>query len=229
MRCTALTLMPTVLAIAGAVQCVASWRGALVTQQCRVSATTRSAISRPSGGTREGRVLSRSNPSTPSCDEALLPTPNRCLALAGARAHDLDRAETIPAQKDDPCPPHVFLPAVPVRNDRFETSTVGGTPRRIPGRCARLAHNVRGTNLHFGSEYFDPEAGDNAVIALIIVAPIIENMMERVVTLEPIEEAPRQDPPVMKAVMQDRVGRIADHHAGSESGAVRKPSDQDRR
>ena len=58
--------------------------------------------------------------------EALLPTPNRCLALAGA-AHDLDRAETIPAQKDDPCPPHVFLPAVPVRNDRFETSTVGGT------------------------------------------------------------------------------------------------------
>ena len=161
-------------------------------------------------------------------------------------------------------------------------------------------------NLHFGSEYFDPEAGDNAVIALIIVAPIIENMsrpaervvafynqrgtaeqwikegknaikwtrlscrslrnnavrlqlhalaynlgnfmrtlalpdtveqwsltplreLERVVTLEPIEEAPRQDPPVMKAVMQDRVGRIADHHAGSESGAVRKPSDQDRR
>src|SRR5262249_11660345 len=49
---------PTVLAIAGALQ----WGGAWL-----VSATTRSTVSTGSGGMREGRVLSRVNPSIPSC------------------------------------------------------------------------------------------------------------------------------------------------------------------
>jgi hypothetical protein len=62
MRCTELTLTPVSLAIASAVQCVVSPGGSL-----RVSATTRSATSAPSGGIREGRVLSRRRPSTPSC------------------------------------------------------------------------------------------------------------------------------------------------------------------
>lgn len=49
-------------AIMVAVQCVASPGGSVC-----VSATTRAATSAPSGGMREGRVLSRSRPSKPSC------------------------------------------------------------------------------------------------------------------------------------------------------------------
>ena len=55
-------LIPTALAIAGAVQWVASCGGAWL-----VSAMTRSTVSVGSGGMREGRVLSRVNPSIPSC------------------------------------------------------------------------------------------------------------------------------------------------------------------
>src|SRR6267143_4691210 len=62
MRRTEDGLIPTVLAIAGALQWVASWGGAWL-----VSAMTRSTVSAGSGGTREGRVLSRFNPATPSC------------------------------------------------------------------------------------------------------------------------------------------------------------------
>ena len=61
MRRTALALMPAAFAIMSAVQCVVSPGGS-----ASVSATTRSATSGPSGGMREGRVLSRSSPSTPS-------------------------------------------------------------------------------------------------------------------------------------------------------------------
>jgi hypothetical protein len=53
-----LALMPMAFAIIEAVQWVASTGGSV-----RVSATTRSAISEPSGGIREGRVLSRRRPS----------------------------------------------------------------------------------------------------------------------------------------------------------------------
>jgi len=61
-RCTELTLTPVALAIAGAVQCVVSPGGSE-----SVSCTTRATISALSGGIRDGRVLSRSNPSTPAC------------------------------------------------------------------------------------------------------------------------------------------------------------------
>ena len=53
--------MPAALAIMAAVQWVVSPGGS-----ARVSATTRSATSGPSGGMREGRVLSRRSPSKPS-------------------------------------------------------------------------------------------------------------------------------------------------------------------
>lgn len=53
--------MPLVRAIKSAVQWVVSVGGS-----ANVSATTRSATSGPSPGTREGRVLSRKRPSTPS-------------------------------------------------------------------------------------------------------------------------------------------------------------------
>ena len=58
MRCTELTLMLVALAIMAATQWVASAGGSL-----SVRATTRSATSGPSGGMRDGRVLSRSRPS----------------------------------------------------------------------------------------------------------------------------------------------------------------------
>jgi hypothetical protein len=58
MRWTELALMPTAFAIIEAVQWVASTGGSV-----RVRAMTRSAISDPSGGMREGRVLSHRRPS----------------------------------------------------------------------------------------------------------------------------------------------------------------------
>ena len=58
MRWTELTLIPTAFAIMAPVQWVASAGGSV-----RVSATTRSMIVDPSGGMREGRVLSRRRPS----------------------------------------------------------------------------------------------------------------------------------------------------------------------
>ena len=60
MRCTELMLLA--LATAGAVQCVVSPGGSE-----SVSCTTHPMIAVPSGGMRDGRVLSRSRPSTPAC------------------------------------------------------------------------------------------------------------------------------------------------------------------
>ena len=62
MRCTELTLMPTTLAIAEAVQCVVSPGGGP-----SVGATPCSVISDAKGGMRDGRVLSRNSPPTPFC------------------------------------------------------------------------------------------------------------------------------------------------------------------
>ena len=62
MRCVALRLILAALAMARPVQCVTSPGGGV-----SVSATTRLATSNPSAGTRDGRVLSRRSPSTPSC------------------------------------------------------------------------------------------------------------------------------------------------------------------
>lgn len=61
MRCTELTLMPCSLAIAGAVQCVVSPGG-----WAWVAAMTPAGVWAASGGMRDGRVLSRSKPATPS-------------------------------------------------------------------------------------------------------------------------------------------------------------------
>ena len=57
--------------------------------------------------------------------EPLLPAPDARLRLA-APAHDLGGAETVRGRQDDLRPPGVLLRAVPVRNDRFQTDTVGG-------------------------------------------------------------------------------------------------------
>jgi hypothetical protein len=60
-RCTELLPIPTASAMAAAGQCVASRGGSLV-----VSSTTRSITVCDKGGMREGRVLSRRSPATPS-------------------------------------------------------------------------------------------------------------------------------------------------------------------
>ena len=56
--------------------------------------------------------------------EPCLPAPHAGFALAST-AHDLDCAEAGGGQQHDPRPPDMFLRAVPVRSDRFQTSTVG--------------------------------------------------------------------------------------------------------
>ena len=63
MRCTELTLMPTALAMAAAVQWVVSPGGSA---SGRRDHAARHGLG-PSGGMRDGRVLSRNRPSTPSC------------------------------------------------------------------------------------------------------------------------------------------------------------------
>ena len=53
---------------------------------------------------REGRVLSCSSPPKAFLGEAFLPTPNAGLGLARA-PHDLDRADAVTAQQNDPRTP----------------------------------------------------------------------------------------------------------------------------
>src|SRR5512144_902531 len=119
MRCTEEMLIPVALAIAAAVQWVACRGGSVA-----VSAITRSMIVCSKGGIRDGRVLSRRSPSTPSV-MPLLPAPDARLRLA-APAHDLGRADAVRGRQDDLRPPDALRRAVPVRNDRFQTDTVGG-------------------------------------------------------------------------------------------------------
>src|SRR5580704_10001268 len=56
--------------------------------------------------------------------EPLLPAPQARLALAGS-AHDLVGADPFAGQQHDARSPHMLLRAVPVRGDRFKTSTIG--------------------------------------------------------------------------------------------------------
>jgi hypothetical protein len=73
--------------------------------------------------------------------EPLLPAPDARLRLAAA-AHDLGRAETVRGRQDDLRPPDVLLRAVPVRDDRFQTGTIGGADfdGDVPAHAHRLAH-----------------------------------------------------------------------------------------
>ena len=121
MRCTELTLMPLALAMAAAVQCVTSPGGSV-----SVSATTRAATSAPSGGMRDGRVLSRSRPSTPSGMKRSCQRQTARLADAGV-AHDLGGAAAVRRQQHDLARQTCFCGAVPIRHHRLQTSTIGGT------------------------------------------------------------------------------------------------------
>ena len=80
MRRTEDGLIPTAWAIAGAVQWVASCGGAWL-----VRATTRSMVAAGKGGMREGRVLSRVSPATPSCMKRSCQRQTTVLPLPTAR------------------------------------------------------------------------------------------------------------------------------------------------
>ena len=88
--------MPTALAMAAAVQCVVSPGGSAL-----VSATTRSIdrLGQRRDARRPGLVAQQ--PVDAGLHEALLPAPDRGLALAGL-PHDLRRAEAIGGQQHDP-------------------------------------------------------------------------------------------------------------------------------
>ena len=73
---------------------------------------------------REGRVLSRKSPPTPSCMNRSCQRQTQ--GLLARPPHDLSGAKTIAGQQDDPSPPDVLLRAAPVRNNRLKTSTLGG-------------------------------------------------------------------------------------------------------
>src|ERR1700756_5130678 len=81
MRRTEEGLIPAALAIADAVQWVASCGGAWL-----VRATTRSTVSGGKAGMRDGRVLSRVSPSTPSCMKRSCQRHTTVLPLPTARA-----------------------------------------------------------------------------------------------------------------------------------------------
>ena len=119
MRWTELTLMPADFAIIAAVQWVVSAGGSV-----SVSATTRSATSGPSSRTRDGRVLSRRSPSTPSLM-------NRACQRQ-TQGFDLPVRRMIPAV---PKPSAVarMMPArhtcfcgLSVRDHRFQSGTIRG-------------------------------------------------------------------------------------------------------
>src|SRR5512140_801402 len=120
MRCTELMLIATAAAIAAAVQWVA-WCGGSVA----VSAITRSMIVCCQGGMRDGRVLSRRSPSTPSvmnrsCQRQTLGFDLPLWRMISAVP------KAVRGRQDDLRPPDVLLRAVPVRDDPFQTGTVGG-------------------------------------------------------------------------------------------------------
>src|SRR5262249_1920400 len=101
--------------------------------------------------------------------EALLPAPDAILALAAA-ACDLDRAEAGGGQQDNSCPPYVLLRAVPSRDDRFQTSTIGGhhPDNRILAHPPDFAFQQRQGNP---SRFCDP-----CGMANMLCGPIIDGL-----------------------------------------------------
>src|SRR5512132_492637 len=136
MRCTEETLIPVALAIAAAVQWVA-WVWRFGRGQRDHAIDDRLLQGRD---TRRPRLVAQ-KPVHAVRHEPLLPAPDARLRLAAA-AHDLGRAETVRGRQDDLRPPDVLLRAVPVRDDRFQTGTIGGADfdGDVPAHAHRLAH-----------------------------------------------------------------------------------------
>jgi hypothetical protein len=137
-RRTEEALIPIALAIAGAVQWVASCCGAQL-----VSAMTRSTVSAGSGGMREGPVLSRVSPSTPSCMKrscqrhtTVLPLPTALVMAVVPFA--------VSGQNNDPRPPHVFCGLLRSRMiDCQRTRSAGITVMEIPFAHHQPSHETK--------------------------------------------------------------------------------------
>src|SRR5215813_11017166 len=112
MRRTEDGLIPTVLAIAGALQWVASWGDAWL-----VSATTRSTRNARGPGLVAGQSLDS------FMHETLLPAPDHGFALADS-AGDGGGARAVSGQNNDPRAPDVLLRAVAIANDRVQPNPI---------------------------------------------------------------------------------------------------------
>jgi hypothetical protein len=60
--------------------------------------------------------------------EPFLPAPDAGFGLAGP-GHDGGRPEPLATEKDDPCPPNMFLRALGIRDDRLQSLTIAGRYR----------------------------------------------------------------------------------------------------
>src|SRR4051812_31416304 len=140
MRRTALALMPLARAIRSAVQWVVSTGGS-----ASVSATTRAATSGPSGGMREGRVLSCRRPAMPSfmnrsCQRqtqvfdlpvrrmiSLVPTPSALERMIAARqACFCEALRSLVIASSRPRTDRVIVMEIPVRMHQTRTATETG-------------------------------------------------------------------------------------------------------
>ena len=112
--------------------------GRLVRRLGAVRATTRSMTSWPSGATREGRVLSRSSPSTPSSAKRSCQRQTQVFDLPGP-PHDLDGAEAARRKQHDLGPPGMLLGALRFAATAFRWRRMAGvTVRDIPVRIQQI-------------------------------------------------------------------------------------------
>ena len=121
MRCTERRLIPTVLAMARPVQCVTCPGGSE-----QVSARIFATVAVASFAVPGGRVLSRSNPSTPASANRTCQchTAGRLTSgLAGHLGHD----QSVDRQQHDPSTLDVFLWAVPISDNRRQLLLIGTT------------------------------------------------------------------------------------------------------
>ena len=90
------------------------------TQQQPAIRRDRSAMPDPSGGVRDGRVLSRSRPPCPSSIKRSCQGQTQVFDLSVWR-DDLVGADAIGAQQHDPGSPHMLLQCVTIPRQRLQT------------------------------------------------------------------------------------------------------------
>ena len=152
MRCTELTLTPAAPAIAEPVQCVASCGGASM-----VSATTRSATEGSSFGMREGRVLSRKSPPTPSAAKRSCQRQTQVLDLPVS--HMIAFVPAPRAQQYDLRPPDMLLRCVAVFDQSDEPIKVGGRDGYGNARAHADSHAASPTGIPLGIQMSERSLG----------------------------------------------------------------------
>jgi hypothetical protein len=143
MRCTELPLTPACSAIAALAQWVASCGGS-----SRVRATIRSATEGSSLGMREGRVLSRRSPSTPSAANRSCQRQTQVLDLPVSRMIAFVPMPSA-AQQHDLRPPNVLLRRVAVLDQSAKPIKVGGRDGNAnAGSHAADSHAASPSGIH---------------------------------------------------------------------------------